>query len=58
MTWSPTPDSTHPLQATGGTTPNPITNVGTVAFANPGIHGFDCAIHGDAMHGAVWVEAN
>lgn len=56
VTWQGVPDPSHPLGATGGTSPNPITNVATTAFPSVGTYGFDCTIHHSLMHGAIWVR--
>ena len=56
ITWSPPPSSTHPLEATGGTTPNPITLSNTVTFPNAGTFGYDCGVHHGLMHGAILVD--
>ena len=49
---------THPLDAQGGDTPNPIADVdeasGEVTFPTAGIFGFACGIH-PAMTGAIKV---
>ena len=56
VTWSPAPSATHPLAATTGTTPSPITNAATATFTAPGIYGFHCENHPGLMQGAIWVQ--
>jgi len=56
VTWPAS--GTHPLEATGGTTPTPImsaTSTVTVTFDAVGVYGFHCGVHTSAMHGAIWV---
>jgi len=50
----------HPLQASGGTTPSPITTTSSgttvsVTFPNAGTYGFECQAHPGIMFGAVEV---
>ena len=50
----------HPLAASGGTTPSPITATSTGAtvsftMANVGTYGFHCTAHPTTMFGAVRV---
>jgi plastocyanin len=50
----------HPLEAMGGDTGNPIPPTSTgmtvsVTFPNAGTFGFDCANHPSMMHGAILV---
>jgi len=52
--------SAHPLGASGGDTPSPITttvsgNSVTFAFPNAGAFGYHCLAHPTIMFGAVWV---
>lgn len=44
----------HPLSAFGGDSPNPISSQTSVRFAEPGLFGYLCTIHG-SMTGAIWV---
>jgi plastocyanin len=58
VTWAAS--ATHPLVATGGTTPSPIPTTAatapqTLTFPNAGVYGFQCAVHLSLMHGAIWV---
>lgn len=51
----------HPLTASGGTTPSPITLTATgttvtFTFPNAGTYGFECQIHTTSMFGAVEVQ--
>jgi plastocyanin len=55
---------THPVDAHGGDTPNPIAGAGpnsdggssvTVTFPNAGIYGYWCDVHMTAMQGAIYV---
>jgi plastocyanin len=55
VTWSPTPSATHPLEAFGGDSGNPITLAASVTFPGEGTFGFRCGIHTTTMQGAVWV---
>jgi len=58
VTWSPTPSSTHPLFASGGTMPSPITSSAqaTATFNTAGVYGFQCGNHPTQMLGGIWVE--
>lgn len=53
--------ASHPLEALGGDTPNPITGGAPdggsiiVTFPNPGLFGYDCTVHKSAMTGAFQV---
>lgn len=54
--------STHPLEATTGSTPTPIPAAPgakaatTVTFPTAGgVYGWQCAVHTSLMHGAIWV---
>ena len=54
--------SSHPLEATTGSTPTPIPAAPgakaatTVTFATAGgVYGWQCAVHTSLMHGAIWV---
>src|SRR5438045_343493 len=55
VTWDPAPSATHPLKATEGDTPNPITLAATITFPNAGTYGFHCGVHLSLMHGAIKV---
>ncbi|MEO6954738.1 MAG: hypothetical protein ABI321_23260 [Polyangia bacterium] len=55
--------STHPLEATTGSTPTPIPaspgvqTATTLTFSTAGaVYGWQCAVHTSLMHGAIWVE--
>jgi plastocyanin len=55
VTWDPPPSASHPLKATEGDSPNPITLATTVTFPNAGTFGYHCGVHLSLMHGAVKV---
>jgi plastocyanin len=57
--------ASHPLDAHGGDTPNPIANAGanadggasvTITFPTAGTFGYWCDVHMTAMQGAIIVE--
>jgi len=59
VTWN-SAFASHPLMASGGDTPNPITTTSTgttkaFAFPTAGTYGFACQFHPNSMFGAVMV---
>jgi hypothetical protein len=51
--------TSHPLEATTGTTPTPIpigaTTPQSIKFDAEGTYGYECQVHTSLMHGAIWV---